>query len=105
MKLQFDAIAGHFLFVVTAHQFLRLSTTPVENAILDGVCAPTFPEYGVLADEFSVHSSGVTEIYCYLNYEKAVVTAGAQNDIDLFVRETSFVVRHNRDLPRLEPTF
>ncbi len=56
------------------------------------------------ADELSVHTGGRAEVDSDLDYDKAVKTTMAQHIVDLFIRETSLVIRHHRDLPGFEPT-
>jgi hypothetical protein len=65
----------------------------------------TLSENGVTTYEFSVYSRRRTEIYGYLDYEKAVIATMAQHILDLFIGETSFVVRHDCDFPGFEPSF
>jgi hypothetical protein len=105
MKLQLYAVAGQFLFVVAANELVRLSIPPVQNGFLSSVRTSTLSENTVTTHEFPVHSRRRTEICGYLDYEKAVKTTTAQHIMNLFIRETSLVIRHHRDLPGFEPSF
>jgi hypothetical protein len=104
VQLKFDTIGSNFGLFVAAHEFVRLSAA-VTKSIFLRYTAAALPKDRMTPEEIPVDPCRRVEVDGDFYGENPVRPAVSQYSFDLIATKACLVIRHHRDLPRLEPTF